>query len=185
MAAPITLENFEIAGTGTEQESHEFRRGFDKGLEQANDLAQTQMSASVSELTATLNDLAFGYEEALQQILTKLTPLMSQISELVVPTILADTFQNHLADTLRDAMRTECAGGFRILVSPKTAELLTSPDLGTSVPYEILPSVDLVEGQAIISSGEASQVLDLVALTSSLRTALQGTDQTEWSQLNG
>lgn len=185
MAAPITLEIFDSGAPVSEPESHDYKRGFEDGLEKANTMVEAELSSVASELNATLSDMAFGYEEALQQILTKLTPLVSQISELVVPAILADTFQTHLTQTLDTAIKAECGGGFQILVSPENAKLLVSSELGTSLSYDFLPCTDLADGQAIISSGDASQVLDLVALSNALRTALQGIEQTERSQMNG
>lgn len=185
MATPISLENFDYGSITDEPESQDYKLGFENGLNQADAIATDKLTTAASELTTTLNEIAFGYEEALQQILAKLTPLMSQISEIVVPAILAETFQLHLAETLIASVKSECEGGFQILVSPERAELLDSEKFNLGTRYDVVASDDLIKGQAIISSGSASQMLDLASLTNALHIALQGIDQSEWRQLNG
>ncbi|MDA9207804.1 hypothetical protein N9O61_02850 [Octadecabacter sp.] len=186
MAAPITLESFDNGTPIPIPESPDYKRGYQQGLTEAQTLTEKELLAAVSELSATLTDLSFGYEEALQHVLSKLSPLMSQISEHVVPEVLSNTFGLHLAEMLKDAVATECEGGFQVLVSPETATLLQSAEQASSMPCDILASSDLVAGQALLSCGEASdQVLDLPALTNALKTALQGIDQKEWSRMNG
>ena len=51
--------------------------------------------------------------------------------------------------------------------------------------YDILLDANLTGGQAIISCGEASQILDLTALTHTLQTALQSFDFSDRDEMNG
>lgn len=185
MATRFTLESFDSGTARAEVETLEYRRGFEDGLAEGNASIEIQAQKAITELTATLNDLAFGYEEARQQMLSKVAPIMIQISDLIVPAILEETFQQHLSEMLTNTVEAGCADGFEILVSPENADLLKHSDLGVSVPYRISPSVDLVAGQAAVITGEANQLLDLNALLETLSNALRGIDQSNWSKMNG
>ncbi len=186
MASPISLESFDTGTPVAVPESPDYERGYQHGLTQAQAQTETKLLAAVSDLSATLTDLSFGYEEALQHVLSKLSPLMSQIAELIVPEVLSNTFELHLAETLQYAVAAECEGGFQVLVPPETAALMQSTEQISTMPCDILACSDLGIGQALISYGETSnQVLDLPALSNALQTALQGIGQKEWSRKDG
>ena len=184
-ASPIILENFDFGTEPNQIESVDYHRGVEDGIAEANASIELQRAKAISDLNATLSDLAFGYEEARQQMLSKITPLMMQISSHIVPDILENTFQQHLFETLKGAIEIECASDFKILVSPENAQLFDDSDVGEQLTYDILPDANLTGGQAIISCGEASQILDLTALTHTLQTALQSFDLSDRDEMNG
>jgi len=184
-ASPIILENFDFGTEPNQIESVDYHRGVEDGIAEANASIELRRAKAISDLNATLSDLVFGYEEARQQMLSKIAPLMMQISSQIVPTILENTFRQHLFETLNNAIEIECASDFKILVSPENAPLFNDSEVGEQLAYDILPDAHLTAGQAIVSCGEASQILDLTALTDTLQTALQSFDFSDRDEMNG
>ena len=110
----INLERFEGDGANMQLESPDYRRGKADGLVHAETLKSVKIAQSISEVLSTLNDMAFGYEEARHHILEKMQPLVRQISDTVLPDIAKVVFGAHLSEVINFELQKSASSPIQI-----------------------------------------------------------------------
>jgi flagellar assembly protein FliH len=179
----IDLERFENDGANMQVESPDYRRGKADGLVHAETLSNAKIAQSVSEVSSILNDMAFGYQEARHHILERMQPLVSQISDKVLPDIAKVVFGTHLSEVINFELQRSASLPIQIAVAPDlfpTFEGLKDYDHCVFVSD---PS--LTDGQAIIQQKDVEVLMDLPSLILALQTALNGLESPERSIRNG
>lgn len=155
------------------------------GLPKDETEPNAQLLRTLKNLNTVIADAAFGYAEARHEILTRLTPILTQVADAIVPEVLAQTFGLHLVETLKSRIETELESGIVIRVSPDLARMLEASGQASALKHEVYPDPDLTGAQALITGAGQGQLLDLDALAEALGTALSGLQQTEWKKSNG
>ena len=100
----ITLESFDDALAGpAPAQSADFKKGVEAGVEQAEKALAAQQIQALSDIHATLDDMAFGYAEARDELLGQIRPVLAQVAETILPTLAQESFAAHLTDALQRA----------------------------------------------------------------------------------
>jgi len=179
----INLERFDDGIKSAQEKNADYKRGFSDGLAQATESDTAKRTQSITQVSSTLSDMSFGYEEARVNILRNLKSLLGQISEVVLPQIAKDTFGAHLLDVVESNFLMATDESIQISVAPNlVAALCNTHD---EKRFSIIPDASLIEGQALIQETETQILLDLPALTLALQTALNGLELPERTQSNG
>lgn len=185
MPLQLQLENFESGSTGlvASHRPHDLP-GYDAGFaagEQAARAAQHHIDAA---LVQSLSDLAFGFEEARQQVLQGISPLFLALVDQLLPRIVDESFHARLAETLMDLATERSRTPVRLIVHPDqvaaVAALLPSV---SGLEFDLHQDPEVGQHGALISQGTSEALLDLDDLIEDIRRTLSALfDQSDPSQ---
>lgn len=179
----ITLERFGSDCANASIESPDYQRGKADGIIHAETLNTAKIAQSINEVSATLSDMTFGYEEARQHILQQMQSLIRQISDKIVPEIAKATFGAHLSEVVDVELARSASLPIQIGIAP---ELLPAFDaLENSQHCVFVPDSNLKDGQAIILQHDVEIFLDLPSLVLALQSTLNGLESPQRSSRNG
>lgn len=198
MAISHLLEDFSAARSGEamkrlsedeweDQRLTAFEQGYSAGWEdamQAQARDQTRVSAA---LARNLEDISFGYHEALAQMTEALEPTFRGLIDAVLPDVMARTFGHHIVAQLRD-MATDTMTGPAVLVVPVGAAAAVQPmlDRDFSIAVDLAEDPCLEPGRALIRLGTGERELDFDRLMTSIRNAVDAfTFQTKQESRHG
>ncbi len=181
----ISLEDFDSSVKGPKPQSTDFRAGFAEGHAAAMAEIAAQQAQASDEISNLLQDLRFGYEEARQHILSQLAPILSQVAEAVLPSVLQETFALHLADYVEMVARDGTGAPLEIAVPQQILERLAETTVFQSQGVCVKGRADLSDGQALIVGGGTPVLLDLSNLLTELQTALRGLEGQERTLSHG
>jgi len=179
------LEDFDTLSP-EKPKSADYCLGYEAGKLDALAAAQQSQAVAIGEVAASLEDMAFTLVEAQTLIENMLRPLIIQLAETALPSILQDSFGAHLMDVVMsgfDNLKTE----------PVTVRL--GPDVASTleeaVPPEIIARFNfehdplLEPGQALLTQKNKDILIDLPALSQELQRALLGLASHERTESNG
>lgn len=179
------LENFDDGDLTERPQSAEYKRGFADAQAAAQSSDAAQLARSLSEVSSTLKDMAFGYEEARQVMTSRVAPVLNQIAELVVPEVLEATFGHHLVQALSGSIQAVASAPIPIGVNPETLAQLAANEVDVPPQFELVEDTSLTTGQAVVVTPDSPFLLDLASLSSALKTALNAVEPFERSLKNG
>ncbi|WP_299949360.1 ABC transporter ATP-binding protein [uncultured Ruegeria sp.] len=152
-----------------EQRLAAFEQGYGAGWDdaiQAQEQAGGQLS---SELSATLSDLSFTYQEALTRMTLSLEPLFQSLIQVVLPETVERSFATRLSDQLCEMAQEQIGQPMQLTVPTGTSD-----QVAAALPPEFSPTPQVVEdpslqpGQAHLQVGTARREVDCAALLSSI-----------------
>lgn len=155
-----------------EQRLAAFEKGYGAGWDdavQAQDEGRVQLG---SELSASLSDLSFTYQEALTRMTLSLEPMFESLVQTVLPEIIDRGFAARLTEQLCEMAREQVGQPMYLTVPAGTAE-----QIGALLPREMTPRPQVVEdpalssGQARLQVGIAQREVDCDALLTAIAAA--------------
>jgi hypothetical protein len=179
----VTLESFEGDAATDIAQSADYKRGLTDGLAQAETSQNADLYRSIGEISSTLADMTFGYEEARRHVFERLHPLLGQITEAILPLIALETFGAHLTDVIEAEFQTAAGAPIMIAVACDLVQALNRSATGDQFTFVGDPT--LSAGQALIRQDDTHILLDLPALTLALQSALNGLERPERTQSHG
>ncbi|KPP89264.1 MAG: flagellar assembly protein FliH [Rhodobacteraceae bacterium HLUCCA08] len=170
------LESFDAADAVHLTEpsvSQDFLDGFAAGQEAAlSDLA-AQDHMVREGLQQALSDLAFGYLEAREHILSTLSPVLAAIVDKALPDLARDGMAARVVAYLEDVVVDAAGQPVTLHVAPGHGAILHEA-LGPEPPFpvEITEDATLVPGQALIRTGVTEALIDIDAITATIRETI-------------
>lgn len=156
-----------------EHRASAFEEGYSAGWDdaitaQADD--QTQISADLSQ---SLQDIGFTYQEALVQLTVSLEPLFQSLIDTVLPEILEKSFAGNIVQQLNDMAR-EQATQSALLVVPSGAGRSLKPLLDREFPFslQLVEEASLPPGQACLRIGNDEREVDCDGLIAKVSEAV-------------
>ncbi len=155
-----------------EQRLAAFEQGYGAGWEdaiQAQEQGGVQLS---SDLSATLSDLSFTYQEALTRMTLSLEPMFQSLVQVVLPETVERSFATRIAEQLSEMAREQIGQPMQLTVPVGTAEQVEAilPPEFSPRPH-VSEDLSLEPGQARLQVGTAQREVDCAALLSSIATA--------------
>ncbi len=185
-ASRLYLECYETDGPVEASHSPDYLRGLADGEARASAALAGQLARGVTQTSATLADMTFGFAEARDHLLGHLRSILTQVAEVALPQIAQQTFASHLIDVLSKDFDTASKYPAAISVAPAlVSELSAAVSSEGPAQFSFIPDQTLVAGQALIRQGEKTVMIDLPALNEALQTAMLGFEHTERFQSNG
>ena len=148
-----------------------YRAGWDDAIKAQND----DHSRIASDFAQNLQDLSFTYHEAYGQVLSGITPLLEEITRVLMPAALRETLGLHIHEQL-SAMAQEI-GAMEVVLAVSTgsgASIAPMLDAEFGFPLRLVEDDPLAEGQADIRFAEIERQIDLSGLLEDLTQAVQG-----------
>lgn len=183
--ARVTLESFESGGAFPPKEGPDYQRGFKDGVEFAAQSDAAAVRAAVSDMSATLSDMTFGFTEARLHLLDRIRPILAQIAEALLPDIAREVFAAHLVETLLQSFEAAADQPIQIAVAPSDLAAVGSALASADGRIRLQGDAGLAIGQAVLCRDETHILIDLPALTGALQTALLGLEPSERTLANG
>lgn len=172
-----TLEDFSdmAEDSGSKPKSPDYLNGYAAGQLDAGNNSTAERQKAISSLEALVSDMNFTIAEARHLIIIQLRPILGQVIDLVLPSLLTETFALHLQEALDGALSDQTDGQARISLHPDTVALLSEDpanDAAFVATFHADRTLDL--HQARISLEDKAIFLDLDGLLENLQDALTG-----------
>lgn len=181
----ICLESFDEDEPLTDEENEDFKRGFDTAARAAQEEREAAVENSLQELSSTLSDMAFGFEEARTYLSQRLHHLLVQVVETALPTILLESFGAYLNDVIETHFAEATCKPVQISVAPDVADYLSGQTTNDHSRFQFVADQTLAEGQAVLREDETHVMLDLPALLEALQSTLSNFDTLERKENHG
>ena len=181
----INLESFERDGPAEPQESADYKRGYEAAMSATEQSRAEATALALVELSSTLNDMAFGFEEARAHLSARLHGLLIQLGDVALPQILQDSFGAHLNEVVEQHFDTLAGAPIRIAVTPDVEAELNHADSSPHSQFHFVADPSLTTGQALIHDGDAHVMLDLPSLLETLQSTLSSFDSFERTEKHG
>lgn len=181
----VYLESFDGPEQTERVLSADYKRGFADATEAAEASHAARIAEAAQEVSTTLKDMTFGFEEARHFMEGRMAPVLGQVAELIVPDILQATFRLHLIQTLDHVVKTDVARPVLVAVHPDVVTLLQ--DAGPEMPpqVQLVADASLKAGQAVIADDGEATLLDLASLSEALTAALTAIETNERRKIHG
>lgn len=174
---PILLEAFDVLPSPPEPAGPSpdwldgQAAGFAEGLAQGAAEAEASAARLTRELAQSLQDMAFGYAEAREQVLASLRPLFAVLMDRLLPQAATEALGPWIAQALMDAARSDSATPIVVEVHPDRVEAVRAC-LPPGSPATLRPDASLGHGAARIGTPLGESDLDLDACLAAMREAL-------------
>lgn len=170
------LECFDqpIASESTEDApSADYQDGFTAGQEAARAEIAAEDQQARAALAQAFSDLAFGYHEAREHILGALRPVLSALSDKVIPDLAQAGLAERVAEYLSETLEEAAVRPVEVAVAPGAAARLEAAlGVDPSLPILVREDPTLSPGQALVDTGAAEALVDTDAVAAAIRDAL-------------
>lgn len=177
MTRPATLEVFEFGATqalvNTLGPSEEWQDGHANGFAEAQSMLGADSSRVREELLQAISDMSFGYAEAKAEILQSLSPLFEALIKTFVPDLARASLIPLIQDCLLAAATDAAQTPLVVCVPPQDVVALTDLlAMDGTLPFTAKSDPALAPGQALVSAGQAEQMIDLSAVLDAAQQTL-------------
>lgn len=183
MSIAHLLEDFSVHTSGgavhlldeealEEQRLAAFEQGYGAGWEDALQTQEQGRNQLEADLTATLSDLSFTYQEALTRMTFSLEPMFQSLIETVLPETLERGFATRLTEQLSEMAREQVGQPMQLTVpvgASSQIEALLPQDPATAP--QVIEDPALEPGQARLQVGTSRREVDCTALLASIAGA--------------
>ncbi|SFD69145.1 FliH/SctL family protein [Roseivivax sediminis] len=168
----------------TVREERAYETGYRAGWDDAVRAQTEDRERLGGDFAQNLKDLSFTYHEAYSHVLKAMGPLLEEIVETVLPSVLEGGMGAHVVSELR-ARSAELAGlHVTVAVAPEQVPLvepLVMREVG--FPVDLVADGTLDEGQADIRLADSEQHIDLTDIADGIRDAIAGLTEMSEGQL--
>lgn len=174
---PMLLEAFDILPPLPEPEGPSpdwldgHAAGLAQGLAQGAAEAEARSDHLTGELAQSLQDMAFGYAEAREQVLASLKPLFAALADRLLPQAAAEALGPWIAQALSDAAQSDSAAPIVVELHPDRVEAVRAC-LPPGSPATLRPDASLDRSAARITTPLGESDLDLGACLAAMQEAL-------------
>ncbi|WP_373354969.1 hypothetical protein [Pseudoroseicyclus sp. CXY001] len=180
MARPALLEDFDaprFAPPEPEEPtgpSPDWLEGHAAGRAEAEAEASGRRDAAAAELAQVLETMEFSFIEARAHVLSALRPLVSALTDGLLPGLAEAARLPVLIDLVMEAAEADSRSPLRLSLPPALhAALAPHLPLAGGPPLELVPDATLPEGRALLMSPEGTgTALDFDDYLAGLREAL-------------
>ncbi|MFQ6546833.1 hypothetical protein AADZ90_002695 [Aestuariibius sp. 2305UL40-4] len=152
-----------------------YAEGFEEGAAAARAAMEEDRAGDAAALLQHLQEMAFGYHEAVDHVLAELSPFLVTLVSHLLPDFAATALHPQIAALLGEEAQRAAASPLTLRVSEAqlagVRQLLTDP---VRCPVDLIADPDLTTGQAILSRGATETLVDLDALCGRLRDTVTG-----------
>lgn len=157
------------------QKLESFESGYKAGWDDAVSAQDEDTQRVGKELSQSLQDLSFTYQEAYSHVLKSMSPLLEEIVNVLLPGLIEDALGKQLLDHLQTLASEIGQAPVVICVHPDVVETITPMAIGDfSFPVDVSGDASLTNAQAEIRFGEHSKQIDLNEILSTVKDSVEG-----------
>lgn len=180
MRRPVSLEAFDLIDTADPGPNADYENGYAAGLVAGQQAAQVKSDHLRHELVQSLTDISFTYHAARHEILSSLRPLVTALSETILPHCVAQGFAGQLADLIVTRFDCGISDAICVHVHPDQRASLQNVTATMTGTVTVKADATLTLHAAWIGQGQAETYLDMdrhLAAISDLLSNIPATDQ--------
>ena len=152
-----------------------FEKGYKAGWEDALKSSEADTKQISGEFARNLQDLSFTYHEAHAQVMQSMHPLIKDIVDTVLPEAVRQTLGLRVTEQLSEMARRNGAQKVEIIASPADKPALQGLlDQDFGFPVEAVEDDTLAEGQVYLRMAQEERQIDMDAVMSGIRQAVDG-----------
>jgi hypothetical protein len=153
--------------------SDDWQAGHAAGLAEAESSLALKQTVLRDALVQSVADIDFHFAEARAHLLGSLGPLFRAIADGLIPGLIQPLLVARIAADLQDAAARDLSRPIHICLSPDDLPAVERAVTGLHMPkLRLTADGGLAPGQACLMAGAAETVLDVPALISAIRAAL-------------
>ncbi len=182
-AHPSLYEEF-VEGAGTPGSTHTreanvhaaaYAEGFEEGAAAVRAAMEEDRAGDVAALLQHLQEMAFGYHEAVDHVLTELSPFLVSLVSRLLPEFAATALHPQIAALLEEEAQRATSAPLTLRVSEAQIARIGQflPDRA-GCPVDLVADPDLTAGQVILGRGASEKLVDLDALCGRLKDTVTG-----------
>ncbi len=152
-----------------------YAEGFEEGAAAARAAIEEDRAGDAATLLQNLQEMAFGYHEAVDHVLAELSPFLVSLVSRLLPEFAATALHPQIAALLEEEAQRVTSAPLTLRVSEAqlagVRQLLPDP---ARCPVDLVADPDLTAGQAILGRGASETLVDLDALCGRLKDTVTG-----------
>ncbi len=150
-----------------------FDAGYQAGWDDAVKAHAEEKSKLSAELTQNLQDMSFGYHEALAKLTVSIEPIMGQIIEKLLPEMVRVGLGARITEQVHAAIKQSVQGPVEIVVHSANVPVVEAIAEGQlQEPFKVVGEPSLGAGQAFVRVGNREQQIDFDGLVSEVSKAM-------------
>lgn len=151
-----------------------FEKGYQAGWDDAVAAHTTEQARAAAEVSQTLQELSFTYQEAYSKLALSIKPLMTSLVTTLLPKIAHEAVGLQIMAELETLLDSQRDGAIEITVSPENAaqveELLADKP---AIPFKIATDPTLSAGQIYLRADHDERHIDLDGVLSTITDAVE------------
>jgi flagellar assembly protein FliH len=156
-----TLEEARLSG---------FEQGFKAGWEDCEAAQQTAAQQGRAEILRHLQELSFGYHEAHGHLVSALRPVLSALTDRVLPAVARQTLGPRVLEAILPLAQARLDAPVRLRVHPDSRLMLEEFLLNAVCPpFETIEDSGLDPGAVIVAAEDAEVLVETEAVTDAIR----------------
>lgn len=158
-----------------DQKLQAFEAGYQAGWDDATKAQAEEKQKTAAELSQTLQDMAFSYQEALSKLTVSMEPIVQEIVEKLLPEVLRPVVGTHIAEQINGLMKDQVSGQVEIVVNSDNLSVVQEMmDHALPAPFDLVTDDTLSDGQAFIRFADAERQVDMDAVIEEIGKAMAG-----------
>lgn len=164
----------DLLAPDTEARLATYEEGYAAGWEDAAAAQREEGAQTEQEIARSLATLGFTLQEARQQVLLSLRPLIEAIVTQILPVAARESLPHLVMDTLLPLAEERATAPLSLRLNPASRDAIEKHLLKASAPdFSIAEDGALSPGQVVITAGDAGARIDLDAVAGDIAAALR------------
>jgi flagellar assembly protein FliH len=151
-----------------------YEQGYQAGWDDAT-RAQTEDQTRIgAEFARNLQELSFTFHEARAHVMQAMEPLLTELVETVLPSLVSETLGQRILDELRPLIEDGADSPVELVVSPSSRSALQQQmDAAKTVAIRLTEEPSLAEGQVYLRIGKIERQIDMSGALANISDAIR------------
>lgn len=172
--ANAVIASEDILAPDTEARLATYEEGYAAGWEDAAAARREEDALTEQEIARTLATMGFTLQEARQQVILSLRPLIEAVVTQILPVAARESLPHLVLDALIPLAEERASIPLQLRLNPASRGAIEKHLLRAAAPdFTIAEDASLSPGQVVVTAGDAGARIDLDAVAGDIETALR------------
>lgn len=172
--ANAVIASEDILAPDTEARLATYEEGYAAGWEDAAAARREEDALTEQEIARTLATMGFTLQEARQQVILSLRPLIEAVVTQILPVAARESLPHLVLDALIPLAEERASIPLQLRLNPASRGVIEKHLLRAAAPdFTIAEDASLSPGQVVVTAGDAGARIDLDAVARDIETALR------------
>lgn len=150
-----------------------FESGYKAGWEDAIKAHEKDSERVAAELAQSLQDMSFTYTEVQTKLMAGLSPVISQITDALLPRIAIETFGAQISAEILSLTKDASSSAIELTVSPDASPVLRAQLVEKiPLPFTLAEDMELSPGMAFVRVGNQELEINVDAVLKGVTDAM-------------
>lgn len=172
-ANPVTADE-DMLAPDTEARLATYEEGYAAGWEDAAAARREEDALTEQEIARTLATMGFTLQEARQQVILSMRPLIEAVVAQILPVLARESLPQLVLDALVPLVEERAGTPLQMRLNPAARAAIEKHLLRAAAPdFVIVEDTALTPGQVVITVGDAGARIDLDTVAGDIATAMR------------